>query len=374
MQQDDSPSADAVSRIGIALAYIAIGAVLVIAAGWSLHIDIRNNWKFGCTFNEEIADGFMAAAVALAFVPIAIRLGIRHWALRWLVLPISLIISVSAALMSYSSTFGGSLDTVQNVTAANFQTATDLAEQRDIYAKVKSETGDIQALEDSKKNADAAVKTACRASKSEGCQSARQDVDAILTRLSNARMRDKAAAEIRRLEAKQENKSAPKQNLAWAKNIGTHFGLESTVVAARVYNAMMVLITVLTVMFASMLDPGIEAIWHGYKMLPSLRKEKQGGLRATSEIAAHMETKKKKSQKQPVLDIIRRDMQKDPQSFAGMAVTDLHKVYGVPKDVSLSTFKTWIADFIRQGWIVKETQNGKPTAWRRGNGRIKIVT
>ena len=273
MRDDDNTAPDAVSTIGIALAYISIGAVLVAGAAWSLRIDIGNNWKFGSTFSDEIADAFMGAAALVAFLPIAIRLKIGHWVLLPAIYGISLIISVTAALLAYSTTFGGSLDTVQNSAATNLQTAADLTEQRAIYDRVKYETGDVKDLEESKKNAESKNKTDCRNPRAEECNPSRKALDAILARLSTAKARDKAEAEIKRLEAKQEIKPATKQNLDRAKNLGSYFQTDAKTVAGRVYNGMMSLITILTVMLASALDPGIEAIWHGWKMLPSFRKK-----------------------------------------------------------------------------------------------------
>ncbi len=197
-------------------AQICWGVLLAIAAGWAVSVDVQNNYTFGLTISDQAARGLVLAALLVAVLPGAASF--RGWTpIMRLATGVCLGLTIWAAAMNYGNG-GGAVISAAKLAKDDYTSAkADETRARQTLANI-NEDGQVDELagllkkasEDAKKlKADNIKERKCQfywmedCTKSKAAEAKLEDAEkALMTRLSAAKARDKADADLKAATSK----------------------------------------------------------------------------------------------------------------------------------------------------------------------------
>ena len=195
-------------------AQIAWGVLLAIAAGWAVSVDVENNYTFGKTISEQAARGLVLAALLVAILPGAASFN------RWTPIMrgatgICLGLTIWAAAMNYGNG-GGAIISAAMLAKDDYTSAkADETRARSTLASIKEE-GQVDELAALLKKASTTTAKAkeektkqCKFYWLDDCAKAKEfeakaeaEEAALMGRLSKAKTRDKADADLKTATAR----------------------------------------------------------------------------------------------------------------------------------------------------------------------------
>ncbi len=254
---------------------LGTGTALLTMAVAAVRVDILNNWEYGQTVSLELATILVIAALCVVALPVAASI------LGWnrhikLTTGVCVVLTVWSAVNAYSAKQGAAILTAQSSQQSYEAAMADQKSARDTLARI-TETGDAEELSKLESSIEATKAIACRRPKSESsasasfrCKSAETDERNIISRLSEAKARDKAQATL--ATAKREAKAGPAEASMIATVIAGQFGGDAATVARFIALALTGLSIAVTQLVALMGGQAATLIGNGIKGRPVTRK------------------------------------------------------------------------------------------------------
>ncbi len=177
---------------------LIVGLALALMALAAMRVDLINNVDYGMTVSAEMATIMALAAIGVVAIPSAASIlgWSRHLkAVTW----ICVALTIWAAINAYTAKQGAHILNAQ-ASQENYTSAKeDASRAREVLKKI-SEVGDAEQLGKLADEADAKAIKDCRRKRSDECKLAEADKKLAHERLSNAKARDAAKADLAKAE------------------------------------------------------------------------------------------------------------------------------------------------------------------------------